>query len=142
MNICLPTKVILSEVNHTTTTHSGGTGHGQVLHLEKHTHFRTQFDTLTIRKTQHHIIIQHCIHVFDPVSIHRTIKHAPFLIRGFTHGAFTHDLTGQTILPLLGELVGFPVEFPHGNGLWVHDIGVHQLELLVTGLLSLNEKFT
>jgi hypothetical protein len=65
------------------------------------------------------------------------------MVRGLGHGTFSHDLRGESILPFLGEVIDFPVEFPHGDRFGVHDVSLDFLEFLVLGIefSELGERF-
>jgi len=45
--------------------------------LEDHVHQICHLNDLTIIKAQSLVVVQNCIHVFDPVSIYRSIKNHP-----------------------------------------------------------------
>lgn len=79
------------------------------------------------------VVIQYCIHVLYPDSIHRSIKYEPLPVwslggskRSIGHGQYT-------IRPLVGDWVEWPVQLTHSDGLWVENCNYNLL--LITQLL-------
>ena len=80
LHIWSPAQCTGIHVNHTTSADCSGRSNSQVLHLKQHVHGIVELDPLTVGQTQHLIVIQHCVHVLNPQSIHRPITHNPFVI--------------------------------------------------------------
>lgn len=122
LDIWPPAKLLWRQVDHTTSRNSRWRCHGQVLNLKQHSHLSSQLNPLAIGQAEGHVVVQDSVHVLNPKCIDWSIEHspAPFLT-GFL-GSFSHLHRGETIEPLLRDLVDLAVHFTHGNSFRVeHD---------------------
>lgn len=103
------------EVDHTASRHSGRRCHSQIIHLEHHRECSWQLDTLTIRQTQHLIVIEHGVKVLNPESVDWSVKLNPFLhIRSISDIASDNG-SNNTVSPFVGENIGVSKKFIHGD---------------------------
>lgn len=50
------------------------------LNFKEHMHWIGEFNSFRICKTQHFVVIQYGVHVFNPKSIYRSVTHNPFVV--------------------------------------------------------------
>lgn len=94
---------------------------------------RCQRQYLAAIQAQLLIIIKDSIHILDPESIHRPIKHNPILLTRPILAAFPHRIGEHTIDPLPCSLVKHAVELAHCDGFGVEHAGV---DFVVTVVLE------
>jgi hypothetical protein len=75
-----PTEIDCGDVNDTTSGYCGWGGVGQVLYFEHHLAGGVHRDSLTVRKGQNLVVIQHSVEVFDPNGIDWAIANNPVVV--------------------------------------------------------------
>lgn len=118
-------------INHTTSTNGSRRSHSQVLNLEHHGHMRGEGQDLPRVETQFLIIIEHSVHIFDPQSIDRPIKHDPMFLRWPIRTAFSYCVRKDSVSPLLSCATEHTVQLAHCYRFWVYDVGVYFVVPLV-----------
>ena len=63
--------------------------------LEDHIHGLCHLDNLTVHKAQSHVVIEHSVHILDPIRVNRAIKHDPFSFLVWMLIATTTENTAQ-----------------------------------------------
>ena len=97
-----PTQIAGSDVDHATSGHCCWTGHRQILHFKQDSNVLIQLYSFAIYEAQSHVIIEDCIHIFNPESVNWAIKHAPILpARVCFLCKFSEDFACKTVGPLL-----------------------------------------
>ena len=64
-----------------------------------HYMYLTEFDDLSTAETKLLVVIQNCVHVLDPHSIHWAIKDIPTLVFRFTRSALSDECGQDPISP-------------------------------------------
>ena len=59
---------------------SGGRGDREIFDFKQHVNGVVQFDSLRVGQTQHFVIVQHGVHVFNPQSVNGAVAHDPFVV--------------------------------------------------------------
>mmetsp|Transcript_10035 Transcript_10035/g.27350 ORF Transcript_10035/g.27350 Transcript_10035/m.27350 type:complete len:274 (-) Transcript_10035:2331-3152(-) len=123
-----PTKLLLGQVHHATTTDSGRRSRCQILNLKQHAHGpRVELNALSIGQAQGTIVVQHCIHVFDPHRVDGAVKHHPLLVRAGVGHSRADKRGAQPIHPLPCEVVVLAVQFTHSDALGIEGVSVRDL---------------
>jgi len=60
-------------------TDSGWWGNGQILNLEQHVNVGSELDPLTVCQTEHLVVVENRVHVFNPQGINRSIANDPLM---------------------------------------------------------------
>ena len=130
-----PPQVLAHEIDHAASTYSSRGSDFQILDFEDHAHLLAKFYTLTVRQTEHHVVIQHSIHVFDPERVYWSIEHDPVFPVCLILRSFPHYGGGEAIVPFLCERVYFTIQFSHADTFWIEDLVSYLLKTIVLGLL-------
>lgn len=87
-------------------------------------HGRAHLHNLSTVETQLLVVIQHCVHVFNPDSIHWPIEEDPLTVWRGVSGTFPEELGQDAVLPLMTDRVKLAIQLTHGNA-----FGVHHMQL-------------
>jgi hypothetical protein len=103
----LPAYVDRLQIDHATTRNCCWGSYLEVIDLEKHSGSGGHLDPLPIGQTEHLVIIEHSVHVFDPKGIDWPIKdNPPLLLRPLAlkslHSVF-HKLRDKPFSPLISK---------------------------------------
>ena len=71
------------------------------------------------------VVVQHCIHVFDPDSIHWPVKQDPLAVWGGVGGTLPEELGQDAVLPLMTDRVKLAIQLTHGDALGVHHMQLY-----------------
>lgn len=71
------------------------------------------------------------VHVLDPQSVNRAIKHHPFANRRGVTDCRSDEGGGQAILPFIGQQVVLPVQLTHGDTLGIERVHEHWLSVCI-----------
>jgi hypothetical protein len=118
-------------IHHPTTRNCGGRSNSQILNLKHHCHIRSKCKYLSGIEAQFFIIIQDCIHILDPESIHWPIKHNPMALACTIRATLPYCIGKNTVHPLARDLVEHTVELTHCYRFWVEDMGIYLVIALV-----------
>lgn len=101
----IPTAVSLCRTkDHTEAGNSGRGGKRQVVRLKNHVHVICHLDDFAIDQTEAFVVIQHSIHVLDPVRVNRSVKDNPLAhLFGVLIRTLAEETSNYTVLELLGD---------------------------------------
>jgi hypothetical protein len=91
---------------------------------------RCQLDNLSRIKAQFLVVIQDGVHVLNPDSIYRSIKHNPVLVSCLIFDAIEHNFHKDSVSPFLSRGVGKAIHLVLGNRFGVQTIYMHFLVML------------
>lgn len=131
INDRLPSQMNRFQIDHTTTWDGGGWGNSEIVDFEHHCECRWKLDSLSIRKTQHFIIIQHCVHIFNPQCIDWTIKNNPFLSITAISNISPYQSSYNTISPLICQQIYIPKQFIHCNWFRVETLLLYTFMIII-----------
>lgn len=92
-----------------------------------------QCQYLTTVQTEFLVIVQDCVHVFDPECIHWSVEHDPVFLTGSVFAAFSDCVSQDTINPLSCGLVEHSVQLSHRNGFRIQN---PRVDLVVSVVLQ------
>jgi hypothetical protein len=79
LNNRLPAKMHRLQIDHTAARHCSRGCNTEILHLKHHCASVGHLNTLTIGQAKHLVIIEYCVHVFDPEGVYGAIEIDPTL---------------------------------------------------------------
>eukprot|EP00968_Pinguiococcus_pyrenoidosus_P021235 scaffold2724_cov260-Pinguiococcus_pyrenoidosus.AAC.22 len=137
LHVWEPAQIARCHVHHANSAHGGWRRHGEVHHLEEHLHLHLELDALSVRKAQRHVIVKNRIHVLDPQRVDGPVEHRPLPVLRGVRDVHAHQRRGETVVPLLRELVELAIQLPHRDALRIEHAHADALEHRVrTALLS------
>ena len=95
-----PSQIIDVYEDHTSSTDGSRWGDCQILNFKNETDLGGEWDSVTIQKCQHLVIVEDSIHGLDPKSINRTIKDHPSLGFWFFLAESWHHWWKNSFVPL------------------------------------------
>lgn len=111
----LPAEVDGLEVDHAASGDCGRRGNGQVVYLEHHGEGCGKFYSLSIRKTEHLVVVEDGVHVLNPEGIDWPVKDNPlFGVRVVSH-VRSNNGSHDAVSPLVCEEVDVAEELVHGD---------------------------
>ena len=130
-----PTVSVARQIDHTAAGHSCRGRVAKVMSLEQHVHRLGHLDDFTIHQTQSFVIIQHCVHVLNPICVHRTIKYDPSsLLEGCLRSTESENCAKNSVSEFLRNGVVVAVELGKTDTFRIDHIGFH-FELLKAWVL-------
>ena len=105
--------LILSNIDHATSTDSSRRGSLKIFDFKKHSECRPQFDSFSICQTKSHVVIQDSVEVLNPHCIYRPIKSDPIMSFFLAVVAFSHNGGEETISPFLSEDIDLAIQLSH-----------------------------
>lgn len=98
--------------------------------LEDHVHQVGHLDDFAVGKAKTFVVVQDCVHVFNPISVYRTVENDPLpLALGVLISASSENTANNAVLELLRNEVIASVELLHRHRLRVNHVALC-LELL------------
>lgn len=119
------------QINHTATWYSGGWGNGEIVDFEHHCKCSWKLNSLSIRKTQHFVVIQYSVHILDPQSINRTVKNNPLLSITAVSNIGSDQSSYNTISPLICQHIYIPKQFVHCHWFGIETLLLYTFMIII-----------
>jgi hypothetical protein len=131
----LPPQMHRLKVHHPASGNCGRGSHCQVVDFEHHRECSWQFDTLPVGQTQHLVVVQHSIEVFNPKGVYWSVELDPLFHVRTVRYIRPDDGSHNTVSPLVGEDVCVAKQLVHGDRLGVETFSLDYFMIVISGPL-------